>query len=116
VNASRSLRLRPWLVRALIPAGYIGTYQLYSGGFVTYVGRSDTDLRRRLTQHADAKRAEFFIYDIHYTAEQAFTVECSLFHNTYRLTSNKIHPATPAGAALSCIFCRGVNNTKLHQI
>lgn len=52
----RLYRLSPWLIRALIPVGYIGTYKLFRLGETEpiYVGRSDTCLRNRLLRHAQA--------------------------------------------------------------
>ncbi|OAA23314.1 hypothetical protein UG55_103811 [Frankia sp. EI5c] len=113
MSALRLLRLRPWLIREVIPPRRIGTYQLHRDDAVTYIGRSDTDLRRRLIQHAEANRGDFFTFDVHHTREQAFVIECAHFHNTKGFTSNLIHPAAPSGEARSCPFCRGVANARL---
>lgn len=113
MSAERPLRLRPWLIRAVLPPKRIGTYRLHRHGGIVYVGRSDTDLRRRLIQHADANRADFFTYDIHWTREQAYVMECALFHNTRHQAMNKIHPAIPAGEAVPCPFCLGITGARL---
>lgn len=113
MSAQRPLRLRPWLISAVLPPKRIGTYRLHRYGCVVYVGRSDTDLRRRLIQHADANRADFFTYDVHWTSEQAYVMECALFHNAFGEAKNKIHPATPAHQALSCPFCLGLTGARL---
>ncbi|OBK28869.1 GIY-YIG nuclease family protein [Mycolicibacter terrae] len=103
----RPLRLVPWMVRAVIPAGHIGTYALRRGGGVTYIGRSD-DLRRRLIVHAASDRADFFTYDLHRTSVQAYEVESALFHILAGEVTNQIHPAAPAHSGAICPFCRVV--------
>jgi len=106
-GALRPLRLAPWLVRAVIPAGHTGTYALRRGGGVTYVGRSD-DLRQRLIVHAESDRADFFTYDLHSTSVQAYEVESALFHILTGKVTNQIHPAAPAHSGARCPFCRAV--------
>lgn len=101
----RLCQLSPWLVRALIPEFQIGTYSLYLNGTVVYVGRSDTDLRRRLVQHALSRKADYFTYDVHRTVEHAFEGECSLYHGMKGTLTNLIHPATPGYTEHMCPFC-----------
>jgi hypothetical protein len=48
----RVCRLEPWFLRALIPPDQVGSYIFYRAEAPICVGRSDTDLRRRLLQHA----------------------------------------------------------------
>lgn len=106
MSSLRPFRLTPWLVRALIPERRIGTYTLHRGGSVIYIGRSDTDLQRRLIQHAAAHRAEFFTYDVHHSVQHAFEVESSMYHNLQGSLTNCIHPAAPAINGARCPFCR----------
>lgn len=102
----RLMRLRPWLVRAAVPAGLRGTYVLHRDDAQPfYVGRSDTDLRRRLLQHCAAGLADYFTYDVHLTAQVAFDVECSLFHALSGPLANVIHPDAPDGSGARCAFC-----------
>ncbi|MDR6909061.1 hypothetical protein J2W54_000488 [Rhodococcus fascians] len=101
----RPWQLRPWLIRAVIPQAQIGTYSLYKNGVVIYVGRSDTDLRRRLVEHALTHRADYFTYDVHRTVQHAFESECSLFHGWKGTLTNLIHPATPGYTEHTCPFC-----------
>jgi predicted GIY-YIG superfamily endonuclease len=102
----RLLRLRPWLIRALIPANHIGTYMLYGDqGELFYVGRSDTDVQRRLIRHASDRRGEYFTYDIHHTVTSAFDVECALFHIHAETLSNRLHPDKPDFHPVTCAFC-----------
>ena len=103
--SGRAYRLRPWLVRALIPASRIGTYVLYRHGQAIYIGRSDTDLRRRLLEHAAVRRGDYFTYAVHRTSCQAFEVECSLYHAVDGALANRIHPDAPDFADVRCAFC-----------
>lgn len=108
-NPQRRLyRLSPWLIRVLIPIDYIGTYNLYRLGKTepVYIGRSDTCLRNRLLSHAQAKRADYFDYDIQWTREKCFIAECSAYHALLGKTENLIHPAPPKGLQIKCPFCR----------
>jgi len=70
-----------------------------------YIGRSDTDLRRRILQHAAARRAEYFTYDVHHTAQHAFEVESSMYHSEQESLTNCIHPAAPKATRAQCPFC-----------
>ncbi len=100
------VRLSPLLVRTLIPPHRIGTYVLYTAdGRPTYVGRSDTDIRRRLLRHCTDRRADYFTYDVHPSATSAYMVECALFHLLTPDASNRIHPARPEGHSIPCTFC-----------
>jgi hypothetical protein len=103
----RPLRLRPWLVRALIPPRLIGTYVLYTAhGRPIYVGRSDTDVRRRLLRHCTDRHGDYFTYDMHHTTVNAYDVECALFHLLAAEVSNRIHPDRPDFHPTTCAFCR----------
>jgi hypothetical protein len=101
----RSFRLAPWVVRALIPEGYIGTYVLYRYGAPHYIGRSDVCVRRRLLEHCASVRGEYFTYDVHSFADQAFTAECSLFHALRPQLTNVLHPDRPNYSQAVCPFC-----------
>jgi hypothetical protein len=101
----RRYRLRPWLVRSLIPVGQTGSYVLYRSGRPVYAGRSDTDLRRRLLAHAASARADYFTYDVHHNPAMAYSAECLHFHLLDRPIDNVIHPAHPAGESGPCSYC-----------
>lgn len=106
----RLLLFSPWVLRIVLPSKLIGTYTLYkrgsSGITPIYVGRSDTDLLRRLVSHPYQDIATHFHLDIHESPEQAFIVECSLFHMYEQMVINKIHPAVPRNSTLRCPFCQ----------
>lgn len=101
----RVYRLQPWLVRALVPPDQVGSYILYQAGNPLYVGRSDTDLCRRLLEHAGSGMGEYFRYDVHPTRSHAFRAECSLYHALDGPLANRIHPDTPDYLDLDCAFC-----------
>jgi hypothetical protein len=101
----RLFALQPWLVRAVIPPARAGSYLLYRRERLTYIGRSDSDLRRRLVAHAHAHRADYFEFDVHSDARRAFDTECGLFHACVGSTTNLNHPASPAGISLRCFIC-----------
>lgn len=108
----RLYRLHPWLVRALIPPDQVGSYILYRAAFPIYVGRSDTDLRRRLLQHAGAGTAEYFGYEAHPSPSHAYRAECSLFHAADGPLANRIHPDAPDHLDVECSFC----STSLYKV
>ncbi|MFE3455966.1 GIY-YIG nuclease family protein [Nocardiopsis aegyptia] len=105
MKSHRLLRLRPWVVRAMIPDHYIGTYVLFHHGQEHYIGRSDTCLRTRLLRHCTTAHAEYFAYDIHTTSEQAFSMECSLYHTHRSSLINVRHPDRPDYQNSVCPFC-----------
>ena len=105
MNGGRLYRLRPWLVRAMVPSALIGTYVLYRDRTPVYIGRSDRDLQQRLLQHSAAGRGDYFTYDIHRHPLIAFDVECSLFHALNDDLTNRIHPDHPNYQEAACPFC-----------
>jgi hypothetical protein len=111
----RAYRLVPWLVRALVPPSTPGTYVLFAGGHTTYTGRSDTDLQRRLVEHARALRGEFFDFDAHAHRRAAYLTECATFHAIDAGLENRIHPAAPAGSGDRCPFCRHVSSATIGE-
>ncbi len=104
-RGERLYRLRPWLVRILLPPAVTGTYLLVTDE-VHYVGRSDTDLRRRLLAHAADGHSDYFAYDVHADARRAYEAECAAYHALKGETRNLIHPAAPAGHHVPCPFCK----------
>jgi hypothetical protein len=103
----RLLRLRPWLIRALIPPRKIGAYVLYTAkGSPYYIGRSDTDIQRRLLRHCTDRCGDYFTYDVYTTPAKAFDMECALFHLLAPRLSNRIHPDRPDFHQTPCAFCR----------
>lgn len=100
------MRMSPWLIRALIPSHVVGTYVLYTAtGVPRYVGRSDTDIRRRLLRHCTDRTGAYFTYDVHYNPANAFEMECALFHALSPELANRIHPDRPNFHETACLFC-----------
>ncbi|MGW7314629.1 GIY-YIG nuclease family protein [Streptomyces sp. NPDC054865] len=85
----------------------VGSYVLYTSmGLPRYVGRSDTDIRRRLLRHCTDQRGAYFTYDVHNNAVSAFDMECALFHALSPQLTNRIHPDRPDFHETACVFCR----------
>lgn len=105
----RLYKFVPWLIRALIPKGCRGTYVLYTRKENTiepvYIGRSDTDLQRRLLSHPYLETADFFEYYTFDTIEKTFISEAALYHCFEGMLLNHIHPSKPANSKLQCPFC-----------
>jgi hypothetical protein len=70
---------------------------------VSYVGRSDTDLKARLQEHG--ARYKRFKYEYHATPEEAFAKECALYHQ-YNPPSTIAHPPRPNGSKWKCALCK----------
>jgi hypothetical protein len=98
-------RLTPDVIRTFVPAAQPGTYRLHRHGGVVYLGRSDTDLRRRLLEHALARRGDHFTWHVHSSAWAAWIDECSQWHDLPGLAENLVHPARPDSSDDRCPFC-----------
>lgn len=114
-------RLSPHLIKIHVPKGKAGAYILYVRGKCglrpVYTGRSDTDLRRRLLTHARSCRGTFFEFDLLTTVEQAYLLECAVYHGLNGATQNLIHPAKPMGSKSDCPFCyHALKDTRDHRI
>jgi hypothetical protein len=76
---------------------------------VQYVGRSDTDLKRRLAEHI-GEPYTYFMFSYAENVVQAYQKECVNYHDYvdpgYRL-DNEIHPDKPEGRSdLRCPRCK----------
>ncbi|WP_170130972.1 hypothetical protein [Deinococcus yavapaiensis] len=103
--------LLPQVVRRVVEPGRSGVYVLGRDerGFKPgYVGRSDTDLQRRLATHNHRDEFEYFIFRYAGSPEEAFRLECELWHAHEETASgmlNRIHPDAPSGSGLECPYC-----------
>lgn len=70
--------------------------------YIDYVGRSDSDVNKRLHDHAN--NYPKFKYDYFESAKAAFEKECNLWHD-FSPSDNKVHPARPAGTSWTCPRC-----------
>ena len=93
-----------------------GSYQLGyldpGGDFLPlYPGRSDTDCRRRLLNHADQAIYTHFRFFQTRTVKGAFIRECRDFHLLLsRGIDNVIHPRRPRNLPYNCPFCKEVDS------
>jgi hypothetical protein len=84
---------------ALGRSGDDGTY------YISYVGRSDSDLNARLKSHIGNYNE--FKHAFYPSAKAAFEKECHLFHDFGETTlDNKVHPARPQGTDWKCPRCK----------
>lgn len=90
-----------------------GNYALGSknaqGGFtVSYVGRADDDLNKRLKDHANTGKYADFKYSYASSPKAAFEKECKNFHDFGGIEKldNKIHPDRPDDAGWKCPHCK----------
>lgn len=75
--------------------------------YVDYVGRSDTDIVKRLNDHARDAKYPQFKFSYFSSAKAAFEKECALFHDFggTKTLDNDVHPARPANSGWSCPAC-----------
>lgn len=101
-------------VRRFVPDDVAGTYCLGwildDGNFYAgYVGRSDTDLKRRLLQHTYTGAFPAFRFVPAATIYDAYVMECSAYHLTEGML-NRVHPRAPRRLPYKCPVCtKGVN-------
>jgi hypothetical protein len=100
-------------IDAIVKGTGAGAYALgreASGTFyISYVGRSDSDVNKRLKDHV-GKYSNFKYAFYTKSANDAFLAECRLFHDfgAYSL-DNKVHPARPQGTAWKCPHCTALD-------
>ncbi len=107
----RPLRFDRRMICAVIPPKTKGAYVLFTVGLngalqCIYVGRSDTDLRRRLLHHPH-DHATHFVFEPRLTAEQAYHAECRAYRR-FRPSLNRIAPGEPATGAVPLLGADGV--------
>ncbi len=97
-------------IAAKVTSGKVGNYALgYMGSgaksntfMVNYVGRSDSDLAKRLNDHVDKQPK--FMYSYAPSVDDAFKEECRNYHD-FGPPGNDVHPATPSGSSVKCPYC-----------
>ena len=101
--------LNPDSIRANIYDDPIGFYRLgtvVGGRFkVSYFGRSDTSLRRRLLQHCQTSPETHFVYSVTRSILDAYNMECGEWHLPRRNVRNRIHPDSPRWIDYRCPYC-----------
>lgn len=80
-----------------------GAYILSRDGkAVHYVGRSDTDLAKRIKSYAnEGLNYKFFWFEYTASPMQAYYLECEWWHK-YAPLDNDNHPAVPPGTYWKC--------------
>ena len=102
-------RLNAINIDCYVKSGSKGNYALgYKEGndfYVCYVGRSDTDLNRRLKDHI-GENPDYVYFKFKYatTVEDAYKLECRNFHD-FPNENNAAHPAKPKGYGGNCPIC-----------
>ena len=76
-----------------------------------YVGRSDTDINKRLKDWVGSKYSKFK-FDYYGSPKAAFTKECNLYHDWKNQLDNKEHPDRPDDANWKCPRCKIFNGEK----
>lgn len=100
-------------INIVVPENIIGNYALgYMNNnifIVKYVGRSDTDLKKRITDHIGEKTYyTHFKYVEKQTPKEAFLHECKNYHDFHGVEGrldNKEHPDKPNGIMIACPYC-----------
>lgn len=83
----------------------LGKVNKATGNFVVaYVGRSDSDLKDRLTHWANESGHPLFKYSYASSAKQAFEKECTNYHD-FEPSENEIHPDKPENSNYACPVC-----------
>ena len=96
------------VIKNVVGRRRVGVYflgqQLNDELCVQYVGRSDTDLKRRLLQHARAGQYPRFAVCPTKTIWDAYRLECREWHRFAHLF-NRIHPDSPKILPYLCPYC-----------
>lgn len=92
------------VVTGVGPGAYALGYDSSDGKsfYIQRVGRSDTNLNKRLHDHVGNYKR--FKYGYANTIEDAYYAECRLYHD-FNPPDNFIHPDAPDGTNLSCHVC-----------
>lgn len=71
---------------------------------VCYVGRSDSDVNKRLKQWIDESEWPLFKYSYATSSKDAFERECANYHD-FSPRDNSNHPDRPNGSGWKCPRC-----------
>lgn len=100
--------LSPRSVKRHARSGSKGVYTLWNSrsGPPRYVGRSDSDVQRRLLQQARKTDYSFFTVEHMNSTKEAWHREANLYHYHKSTLDNKRHPQAPKG--MGCPRCSAV--------
>lgn len=90
---------------------YVLGFQKPDTFIVSYVGRSDINLRDRLLKHIGERYTDFKFQCLT-SKEETFYKECNLYHDfgESKLLDNKEHPDRPGGTNYQCPRCNIFSN------
>lgn len=96
-------------IKESVKEGSIGNYWLFDGTLgIRYVGRSDTDLQKRLLDHVNEPHYKSFKFSYADSPEEAYYKECKQYHEYEKSGKlrNEKHPDCPDGMGhLRCPVC-----------
>ncbi len=109
-----SLRFNTTNITENVPetlGAYVLGFQKADSFIVSYVGRSDTNLRDRLLQHIGEKYTDFKFITLS-SVKEAFEKECTVYHDFGGSVAldNKEHPSRPEGTNYQCPRCNIFNS------
>lgn len=90
-------------VTKALPGAYVLGRSDTTAFRISYVGRADDDVRKRIRDHVPEPYPQFK-YEYYPSPRAAFEKECNLYHD-FTPPDNKAHPARPAGANWKCPVC-----------
>ena len=93
-------------VGSVSPGAYALGSRKGSTFHISYVGRADSDVARRLRDHIG--NYERFKYEYYGSPKAAFEKECHLYHDI-NPPENAIHPDRPDGSNWTCPVCANFN-------
>jgi len=101
------------VARKLIGNYWLGDFSSNGSFFVRYIGRSDTCLRRRLSEHSGKRKYEAFVFRESEQIKEAFDCECREWHllNSLGQLDNQIHPDSPSKLPYKCVYCKAINHS-----
>jgi hypothetical protein len=95
------------LINRVSPGVYVlGSPHKDGGVTIGYLGRADKDIADRLTNHELRGRFSHFVFAYADSADEAYRMECEMYHLWQTAVPSQIHPARPKGSYPACPSCR----------
>lgn len=82
----------------------LGTIGLDGKFSAAYVGRADTDLAAQLREYIGSAQYSVFFYALATSPQNAFAMECQLYHR-FKPLNNNAHPARLPDMSWTCPDC-----------
>lgn len=111
LNMEGAYELTTQTIDRVVAKTSLGNYALgnFSGAtfVILYIGRSDTDLNRRLKQWAGETHYAWFKFSYATSPKAAFEKECKNYHyyGGRVMLDNEGHPHRPEGTCWKCPMC-----------